>query len=202
MIKNIVCINGIYRGHKTALKPISTFSSYILVIVINQWKDALFSVKYIKVNNCEFFNLWYNILTLVLYFWNLDTWRHYRLQVQLLNFDWLIDYLRFYVTLKNFSLIWRHHHCQWWAAKFRPMLGVRGLWAGRDLYRATPAVTQDLGFSGLIQRTAPFSRHLRHTRGYGGSILIRILTGKKRCTVFLYSIDLYSYMRCEGFPLG
>jgi hypothetical protein len=30
--------------------------------------------------------------------------------------------------------------------------------AGRDLYRATPAVTRDLGFSGLIRRTAPFSR--------------------------------------------
>jgi hypothetical protein len=47
----------------------------------------------------------------------------------------------------------------------------------RDLYRATPAVTRDLGFSGLIRRTAPFSRLLRHTRGCGGSILTRILTG-------------------------
>jgi hypothetical protein len=26
------------------------------------------------------------------------------------------------------------------------------------VYRATPAVTRDLGFSGLIQKTAPFSR--------------------------------------------
>jgi hypothetical protein len=34
------------------------------------------------------------------------------------------------------------------------MLGAQGLWAGRDLYRATPAVTRDLGFSGLIRRTA------------------------------------------------
>ena len=30
--------------------------------------------------------------------------------------------------------------------------------------------------TGLIQRTAPFSRLLRHTRGCGGSILPRILT--------------------------
>jgi hypothetical protein len=52
-----------------------------------------------------------------------------------------------------------------------------GLWAGRDLYRATPAVTLDLSFSGLIRRTAPFSRLLRHTRGSGGPILTRILTG-------------------------
>jgi hypothetical protein len=70
------------------------------------------------------------------------------------NCDWLIDYLRFYVPLKNISLIWRRHHCRWRAAKFRPMLGAQGLWAGRDLYRATPAVTRGLGFSGLIRRTA------------------------------------------------
>jgi hypothetical protein len=37
-------------------------------------------------------------------------------------------------------------------------------------------VTQDLGFSGLVRRTAPFSRLLRHTMGCGGSILTRILT--------------------------
>jgi hypothetical protein len=66
--------------------------------------------------------------------------------------------------------------------KFRPMLGAQGLWARRDLYRATPAVTRDLGFSGLIRKTAPFSRLLRHTRGCGVSILTRILTGRERET--------------------
>jgi hypothetical protein len=56
----------------------------------------------------------------------------------------------FYFPLKNFSLIWRRHHCQWRAAKFWPMLGAsKGLWAGRDLYRATPAVTRDLDSPGL-----------------------------------------------------
>jgi hypothetical protein len=50
---------------------------------------------------------------------------------------YLIDYLRVYVPLKNFSLIWRRHHCQWRAAKFRPMLGAQGLWTGRGLYRDT-----------------------------------------------------------------
>jgi hypothetical protein len=101
----------------------------------------------------------------------------YQWHIFLYNVAWLLDYLRFYVPLKNISIIWRRHHCRWRAAKFRPMLGVQGLRAGRDLYRATPAVTRDLGFSGLIRRTAPFSRLLRHTRGYGGSILTRILTG-------------------------
>ena len=68
---------------------------------------------------------------------------------------WLIDYLLFYVPLKNISLyIWRRHHYRWRAAKFRHILGAQGLWAGRGLYRVTPAVTRGLGFSGLIRRTA------------------------------------------------
>jgi hypothetical protein len=60
---------------------------------------------------------------------------------------WLIEYLLFYVPLKNFSLYMATHHCRWRAAKFRPMLGAQGLWAGRDLYRATPAVTRTSVFS-------------------------------------------------------
>jgi hypothetical protein len=79
------------------------------------------------------------------------------------------DYLLVYVSLKNISLIWRRHHYRW-TKKFRLMLGTWGLWAGMDLYRATPAVTRGLGFSGLIWRTAPFSRLLRHRRGCGESI--------------------------------
>jgi hypothetical protein len=66
----------------------------------------------------------------------------------------------------------RRHHCRWRGAKFRPMLKTQGLWAGRDLYRATrsPTVTQtqDFGFSGLIRRTVPFSRLLRHPYGPWG----------------------------------
>jgi hypothetical protein len=86
-------------------------------------------------------------------------------------------YLLFYVPLKNFSLIWRRHDRRWSVAKFRPVLDAQGLWTGRDLYRATPAVKRGLSFSSLIRRTAQFSRLLRHTRGCGGSILTRILTG-------------------------
>jgi hypothetical protein len=51
-----------------------------------------------------------------------------------------------------------------------------------DKYCVKPTVTWDLGFSGLIQRTAPFSRLLRHTWGCGGSILNRIFKGcQSRC---------------------
>jgi hypothetical protein len=57
------------------------------------------------------------------------------------------------------------------------MLGAQGLWAGRDLYLVTPAVTRDLCFSRLIRRTAPFSRLLWLT-GCGGCILSQILTGR------------------------
>ena len=39
--------------------------------------------------------------------------------------------------------------------KIRPLLGSYGLWAGRDLYRATPALTRGLGFCGLVRRTVP-----------------------------------------------
>jgi hypothetical protein len=87
---------------------------------------------------------------------------------------WSLDWLMFYVPLKNISLIWRRHHYRWRATKFRPTPGAQGLWAGRDLYRVTPNVTRGLGFSCLIRRTAPFNRL---TRGCGGTVLTRILTG-------------------------
>jgi hypothetical protein len=61
------------------------------------------------------------------------------------------------------------------------MLGAQGLWAGRDLYGVTPAVTWGLGFSCLIQRIAP--------RGCGESIHTRILTGPLNlsCTYKIYT---------------
>jgi hypothetical protein len=105
----------------------------------------------------------------------------------------IIDYLLFYVPLKNISFIWRRHHCRWRAAKFRPMLGAQGLWAGRDLYRATPALTCDLCFSGFIRRTAPFSRLLQYAWGCGGSILTRVLTGQwchDRIAIYCHEILL------------
>jgi hypothetical protein len=110
----------------------------------------------------------------------------------------LIDYLQFHVPLKTFSLIWRRHHCQGRATKFRPMLGAQGLWAGRDLYRATPAVTRDLCFSGLIRRTAPFNRLLRHTWGCGGPILTRILTGiKSKSHNFRKNLWIKTKLECD-----
>jgi hypothetical protein len=68
--------------------------------------------------------------------------------------DWLIIYCFTSLSFKNFSLIWRRHQCRWRATKFRPMLGAQGLWAGRDLYRVTPAMIRGLGFPSLIRSTA------------------------------------------------
>jgi hypothetical protein len=70
------------------------------------------------------------------------------------------------------------------------MLCAQGLCTGRYLYRATPAVTRDLGFSCLIRKTAPFSRLLRHMRGCGGSILTWILTGDTRIRCKLHTIPI------------
>jgi hypothetical protein len=43
--------------------------------------------------------------------------------------------------------------------------------------RVTPSVTRDLGFSGIIRRSAPINRLLRFACGCEGPILTRILTG-------------------------
>jgi hypothetical protein len=95
------------------------------------------------------------------------------------------DYLLFYVPLKNISHILRCHHYRWRAAKFRHMLGAQ------DLYSANPAVTRNLCFfPGLIRRTAPFSRLLRHTRGCGGSILTSILTGSQ-CWILKQNLSVF-----------
>jgi hypothetical protein len=109
------------------------------------------------------------------------------------RFHCLIDYLLFYAPLKNFSLIWRRHHCRWRAAKLRLMLGAQGLWARRDFYCATPTVTRDLGFSGLIRRTTPFSRLLRHAWGYGAPILIRIIRAYNFHIVTAPSFAIYEW---------
>jgi hypothetical protein len=77
------------------------------------------------------------------------------------------------------------------------MLGTKSLCAGRNLFRTTPAVTRGLGFSGLIRRTAPFSRFLWHTRGCGESILIRILTGLAN-----EGLKIQDYLDAQGLWAG
>jgi hypothetical protein len=96
--------------------------------------------------------------------------------LQDLWFDWLIIY-GFTSRSRIFHLYGDVTIASEGLQNFWPMLCAQGLWARRGLYRATPAVTRDLGFFGLIWRTAPISCLLRHTWGCGGSIITRILTG-------------------------
>jgi hypothetical protein len=110
----------------------------------------------------------------------------------------LIDYLWFYVPLKNFSFIWRRHH-------YRE--GLQNLGYARRLgplnREGTPAVTRGLGFSGLIRRTAPFSHLLRHTRRCGGFIPTRILTVSYTYHKQVKVVHVYYYMYIEKEkPLG
>jgi hypothetical protein len=54
-----------------------------------------------------------------------------RLYMAIIMFEhWLIDYLRFYVSLKDFS----HNIAGEGLQNVGLMLGAQGLWAGRDLY--------------------------------------------------------------------
>ena len=88
--------------------------------------------------------------------------------------SWLIDYIVFYVMIKNISIIWTGDVTI--TGEGQQNLGLCSvLKAFEQEDRATPAATWSLGLSGLIRRSAPFNRLLRHTREYGGSILTRIL---------------------------
>ena len=75
------------------------------------------------------------------------------------TFNWLIDWLCV-VTCPvptDSSSISKRHHSQCKAVKLRPLLGVFGLWVGRDLYRVTSSVTQVLGFHGLVLWSTRYS---------------------------------------------
>jgi hypothetical protein len=92
--------------------------------------------------------------------------------------DWLIEYLIDWLITYDFtshSRIFHSYGDVTIAGEGLYNLGLHVCSALKAfLYRATPAVTKDVSFSGLIRRT--LSSPLRHTRGCGGSILTRILT--------------------------
>jgi hypothetical protein len=92
----------------------------------------------------------------------------------LLFFYKSIDYLLFYVPLKNISLIWRSHHNRWRAAKFRLMLGAHP----RDRPFQSPLTTHK-GMQRIYSNPDPhgssISGPLRHTMWCGGPIVTRWL---------------------------
>ena len=86
--------------------------------------------------------------------------------------DWLIDCILLIVPFRNISFVQGRLRCRWRAVYLRHLLGTYGLWTGRDLYRAIPAKTGDLGLHGLVRRSARLVVYLRQNRGP-----IHILTG-------------------------
>ena len=79
------------------------------------------------------------------------------------------------LLFKN-ELIWRNLHFMTtkdWTFKAH----ARHLWAGRDVYRATPAVARGLGFYSLIRKTVPDTRLFTTSMEYRELILTRIPTG-------------------------
>jgi hypothetical protein len=79
---------------------------------------------------------------------------------------------------------------------FKPSLyalWIKHFWEGRNLYRATHAVALGLSFSGLIRRTAPFSRllHVQLVRRCIQPILTRIPTVHCNIHINIYTIYVY-----------
>ena len=68
--------------------------------------------------------------------------------------------------VRKISLKKKRRHCRWGAAEVRPLIG-------RELYRAIPSTTLDLGFYALNQDKSPLTTSQRHW----GTILTGIPTG-------------------------
>ena len=78
------------------------------------------------------------------------------------NFGWLIE----------FEFIFIHKETSPLAVKYCKLFGLDSAHTGRDLYRATPAVTRYFGFCGLIWRSS-------HVALYGNdTVLTRLPEGK------------------------
>jgi hypothetical protein len=99
--------------------------------------------------------------------------------------DWLINYLLFYVPLKNFSLIWRRHHCQWRAANLGLCSVLRAFEQG-GIFIVPHLLWHGTSFFPVSSEGPPHLVASYDTRrGCEGSILTRILMGNSwhRCCV-------------------
>jgi hypothetical protein len=138
----------------------------------------------------------------------------------------MIDYLRFYIPVKNFSLIWRCHHYWWKAVKFRPMLHSGPNWTfsschtccdmGPRFFRShlkdcpiQPPFMTHKGMWSIYSNSDPhfstFSRLVRHTRGCGVSMLIRIILNNEVSIVrlnILTSIECFWHFSVNHYTLA
>jgi hypothetical protein len=108
--------------------------------------------------------------------------------------DWLIDWLIIYDFTSRSRIF--HLYGDFTIAceglqNLDHSLALRAFEQGR-IFIVPHLLTQSLGFSSLIRRTAPFCRLLRHTRGCGGSILTRI----RLCILKLFYLERLVWMGC------
>ena len=75
------------------------------------------------------------------------------------------------------------------------MLSTYVPWAGRGLYHAIPAMTWDLGFQSLIDRTAPVSHLLQ------GPTITRILTENSNQKYVIKGLFLNLNKYCTNMPV-
>jgi hypothetical protein len=92
-----------------------------------------------------------------------------------------------------YGAICHHYRCR--TAKFRPMLGSQGFWAGKEylLWHGTS------NFPIPSERTAPFSRLLWQTRRCGGPTLTRTPTEKMQA--FDYAC-MWPYTLLDGIQMA
>jgi hypothetical protein len=93
--------------------------------------------------------------------------------------DRLIDYLLFYVPLKNFwiSLIWRCHHCRWRAKNLDLCSALRAFEQGGIFIVPHLLWHETSVFPVSSEGPPPNQSPLTTCMGCGGPILTRILTG-------------------------
>jgi hypothetical protein len=103
---------------------------------------------------------------------------------------------------------WKHCGSHPWLAKI-PLpviwstLGAQGLWSGRDLYRATPVVTRDLGFFRSLSKGSPHlvASHDMQRDAEGGITLARILI-QSLLMIRKGMLRIYSNLDPHGSPFG
>ena len=87
------------------------------------------------------------------------------------------------ISLKN-----KRRHCRWGAAEVRPLIG-------RELYRAKPSTTLDLGFYALNQDKSPLTTSQRHW----GTILTGIPTGYLSFIQYKYTHFFYLHDKIDVY---
>ena len=119
----------------------------------------MFTASQLIQDSCNIYSLllsYFDMFEYVLYFSTMyPAYPTYTALIRLwIHYCFFMIVCFFIGTRANFQLFGGCRHYRRQGYKFRPMLGAHeGLWSGRDLYRATPTATRDLGLYDLIWKT-------------------------------------------------